>query len=302
MEDPRDQSAQEGIPGAGGVPGFHGFRRRAERLLAVGDDRTLRPFGDGHQAGAVPVENTLGPFFGSAGFCHLQGGGLGGFHDVGETKGFLEIFSRSESGYLDGEIRGDIHVQHGGYARLTGNAQHGDDGVQWELGDLRRHHGGRPDVVGEMRLHVRGRGLRRQGAGHVDRPVRVFGHVHHRKARCAALEDPNGRPVDAVTVHLLPDHRAVPVVALESEEPGRDPHLGRPGQVVERHPACDLGHDRTRFIRQDIGFLLRSRDPVHPVDHVHHVASDAHYPACAVDVLDHETPPFWESLERPVPL
>ena len=63
MEESRDQSAQEGIAGAGGVPGFHGFGRRADRLLPVGDDRALRPFGDGHQAGAVPVENTLGTFF-----------------------------------------------------------------------------------------------------------------------------------------------------------------------------------------------------------------------------------------------
>ena len=289
MEKPRNQAAQKGIPGAGGVPGFHGFRRRADRLLPVGDDRALRPLGDGHQPGAVPVEDTLGPFFGTVGFHHLQCGRLGGFHDVGETQGLFEFLGGAEPGHFDGEIRGDVHVQHSRHARVAGDAEYGDDGVERELGYLRRHHGGGPDAIGEMRLHVGGRGLRRQRAGHVDRPVRVGGHVDDGETGGTALEDPDRRPVDAVAVHLVPDHRAVPVVSLKSEETGRNTQQSRPGQVVQRHAARHLGHDRARFIRQDIGLLLRARDPVHPVDHVHDVAADAHYPAGPVDVLEHET-------------
>ena len=140
-----------------------------------------------------------------------------------------------------------------------------------------------------MSLHVRGRGLRRQRAGHVNRPVRVVGHVYDRKGGRAVLADPDGRPVDASAIHFVPYHRAVPVITLEAEEAGRNTQKGRPRQVVEGHPAHHLVDNRAPFIGHDVGLFLRARDPVHAVDHVHYVASHAHNSAGPVNFLEHQT-------------
>ena len=112
-------------------------------LLPVGDDRALRPFGDGHQTGAVPAENTLGPFFGSVG-CppSASAAALAGFTTSARQRASSKSSADPSPATSMAKSGGTSTSSTLGTPASRRNAQYGDDGVQRKLGNFRRHHGG----------------------------------------------------------------------------------------------------------------------------------------------------------------